>query len=261
MKGRGSTSVSIPAPLGKDTRARRAARAALAELLWDEAGARRLPTERALAEAMGRCTSDDVWWVCEANSAGPLYLLPTREWIRALARLVRSLGVRTVVEVAAGDGFVSARLQAAVPEVRILATDSGAWATPRGRMSDADRRAMGGVPMAGIRAAPQVERLAATTAVARYRPDLVLVVWAPPGTLVDRVIRAPTRYVLDVSVDGDVCGNGMRTWRFEKDFLSGHIEDRALCRLDGGAAKERATRVTLYYGARHRRFGVTRTRG
>lgn len=250
------TPVTVPPPRGRDTRARAAARAQLAAVLWDEAGERRLPTDRALSAAMRRCSSDDVWWVCETNSAGPLYHLPTREWLRALTRLLRSLEVRTIVEVAAGDGFLAGRLAAAVPEIRVYATDSGAWATPRGRMHARDRREFAGVPLAGIRAARQVLRMSATAAVERYRPDLVLVVWAPPGTLVERVIRAPTRYVLDISVDGDVCGNGQRTWRFEKEFLSGPIEERGLCRLDDDPQRARATRATLYYGARHRRFGV-----
>lgn len=250
--------VTVPPPRGRDTRARRLAREHLVKVLWDEAGRRRLPTDRALTEALARCTKDDVWWVCETNSVGPLYFLPTRAWMRALARLVRALGVRKMLEVAAGDGFVSAQLARLVPELRVIATDSGGWATPRGRMTDSDRRAFAGVPLAGIRAAPSVERCAATTAVSKYRPDLTLVVWAPPGTLVDRVIRAPTRYVLDISVDGDVCGNGARTWRFEKEFLSGAIEERGLCRLDHDVTTARATRATLYYGARDRRFGVTR---
>jgi hypothetical protein len=94
-----------------------------------------------------------------------------------------------------------------------------------------------------------VQRMAATTAVRKYRPGITLVSWAPPGTIVDRVIRASKHWVLDISVDGDVCGNGMRTWRFDKEFLSGPIETRALCRLDERPRIERHTRVTLYRGA------------
>jgi hypothetical protein len=42
----------------------------------------------------------------------------------------------------------------------------------------------------------------------------------------------------------------MKTWRFEKEFLDGPIESRALCRLDTRPSVVRATRVTLYEGAR-----------
>ena len=47
-----------------------------------------------------------------------MYLLPTREWVDALAAYVRALSPRRVLEVGAGDGFLSACLAAAVPEVR-----------------------------------------------------------------------------------------------------------------------------------------------
>src|SRR4051794_33331127 len=100
---RQTAAVTIPNP-PRDTPARRNARAALATLLWDDDGRRRLPRDRELVAAMDRCGARDVWWVCETNSAGPLYHLPTREWMRALAAVVRSLRVRKVVEVAAGDG-------------------------------------------------------------------------------------------------------------------------------------------------------------
>lgn len=246
--------VTIPRPLGRDTRARRAAREALARVLWTEQGDRRLPSERALVAALSRCRADDVWWVCETSSAGPVYLLPTREWVGALARFLARQRVRSVLEIGAGDGFLATCLAQACPRVRVTATDTGAWARPAGRMTDADRVELAGVPLAGIAAGPQVLRMSAARAVERFRPDLVLVSWAPPGLLVERAIRAPARLVLDIGVDGDVCGNGMHTWRFAKDFLEGPLETRALCRLDARPRHERHTRVTLYYGAAHPRW-------
>jgi hypothetical protein len=270
MRSPPSTPVSVPSPAlaaklaagltGRDTRARAAARAALVDVLWSKDGQRRLPRERELVAAIEACDARDLWWVCEANSAGPLYLLPTREWIEVLARTVDALGVKRVLEVAAGDGFLSACLQRARPKLTVIATDSGAWASASRRQSARDKRELRGVPFAGIRMGAHVERAAVTTAVKCHRPDLVLVSWAPPGTLVERAIRGPCRFVLDVSVDGDVCGNGMRTWRFQKELLDGPIEERALCRLDTRPRRldARHTRVTLYYGARHREYGVDR---
>jgi hypothetical protein len=258
VHNRRAHTVTVPPPvgLGRDTRARARARAALVEVLWAPGGARRLPRERELVRAIEACDRRDLWWVCEANSAGPVYLLPTREWIDALAAVIDALKVRRVLEVAAGDGFLALCLKQARPRLVVQAADDHSWARPGRRQNARDRRELRGVPLAGIAIGAHVQRASVTHAVRAHRPDLVLVSWAPPGLLVERAIRGPCRFVLDLSVDGDVCGNGMRTWRFHKEMLDGPIEARALCRLDVQPTRERHTRATLYYGARHREFGV-----
>ena len=245
--------ITIPPPvgLGRDTKKRAAARAALAAVLWHDDGTRKLPTDAALSAALEACDPRDVWWVCEASSAGPVYLLPTVEWIEALAAFLDDTKSKTVLEVAAGDGFLSSCLQAARPKLKVIATDDHSWTRARKRQSDDDVALYKGVEFAGIPKRAHVERMAGVTAVNTYKPDVVLVSWPPPGTLVDRLVRAKSWFVIDISVEGDVCGNGMKTWRFEKDFLFGPLEDLALCRLDARPSQERATRVTLYYGREH----------
>lgn len=262
--------VTVPAPpKGRDSSKRKQARAALVDVLFDARGQRRLPREQELVAAIddvmcaggNAAGAQDLWWVCEANSRGPLYLLPTREWIGALATFLDEVKAKRVLEVAAGDGFVSACLRRRRPELVVTATDDFSWTKPQGRMTDGDRVEFGGVDLKGIQPLPLVEKLSAVAAVKQHKPDVVLVSWAPPGTLVERVIRAPSKLVLDISVDGDVCGNGMKTWRFEKEFLDGPLEQRALCRLDVKPGEARATRATLYFGKRHKRFGVEKRGG
>jgi hypothetical protein len=250
--------ITVPSPrTGRDTSQRRAARAALVDVLWDARGRRRLPRERDLADAIDACSHDDAWWVCEANSGGPLYLLPNREWLTALAKFIDDSGAKKVLEIGAGDGFLSTILQRRRPRLQVRATDDFSWTRTAGRMNAADRREFGDTQFSGIQPLPIVEKRSAVRTIEQWRPDLVLVSWAPPGTLVERAIRAPSRLVLDLSVDGDVCGNGDKTWRFEKEFLEGPIETRALCRLDESPHAARMTRATLYYGRRHPRFAVT----
>lgn len=250
--------VTIPAPkgIGRDTAERRTARQRLAELIWDKNGKRRLVGERSLVKAIEQCDPRDVWWVCEMSSAGPVYQLPTREWITHLRHFITKNKVRTVLEVAAGDGFLAQCLAKACPKVRIIATDDKSWSKAHARMSAADRQTFKNVAVAGIQIASHfdVKKMAAVTAVKRYSPDLVIISWAPPGTLVERVIRAPSRLVLDISPDGDVCGNGTATWRFSKDFIEGPLERRALCRLDSRPTELRHSRMTLYYGRKHPMF-------
>jgi hypothetical protein len=242
--------VTIPAPvaLGRDTRRRAQARAALAAVLWDVRGRRRLPGHAELSAALDACDRRDVWWVCEMNSVGPVYLLPTREWLRALAATLDGLQVRTVLEVAAGDGFLSACLARLRPRLRVVATDDGSWRQPGARMSRAERRAYRQVAVPGLAPGSSVQQMSATQAVRTYRPELVLVSWAPPGTLVERLLRAPCQHVLDIGVDGDVCGMGPRTWRHAEALLDGPLEQLALCRLDGRGSEAPHTRVTLYAG-------------
>lgn len=244
------TVAPLPRGMGRDTRARRAAREALAAVLWNADGTRRLPTERALVSAIEACDRRDLWWVCEASSAGPLYLLPTREWVRALARFVTRVKARTVLEVAAGDGFLSACLAHALPGVKVIATDDHSWRRPAARMNDSDRVEFAGVDFAGITAAPAVQRVAATRAVKTYAPDLTVIAWAPPGSLVRRVVRAEgASLVLDLGADGFT--GDTSAWRYRKEFLDGPLVERALCRLDARPSEGRATNATLYYGRAH----------
>jgi hypothetical protein len=250
--------ITVPAPvgLGRDTARRRAAREALVKVLWGPRGARRLPTERELVRAMTACDPRDVWWVCEMSSAGPVYLLPTREWVRELAKYLRTLGAARVLEVAAGDGFLTRCLRATRPRYALVATDDASWAKPAARMSERDREEFHAVPVEGLRVGRNVEALSAKRAVKAYAPDVVLVSWGPPGPLVETMIRAKVKYVVEVGVEGDVCGDVARTWRYQKEFLDGPLEARALCRLDARPKEPRATRVTLYYGRAHAEYGV-----
>lgn len=247
-----STRVVAPPPPpgtrpGSDSPRRARARRRLIDVLWTPTGQRRLPRERELVAAMQACTADDVWWVCEASSAGPVYLLPTREWVRILARWLDATRARVVVEVAAGDGFLAACLRKARPQLRVIATDNHAWTDARARQSARDRRQFRGVPFAGIQPGDDVMRMSATAAVKKFRPDVVIVSWPPPGSLVARVIGAKKKRarVLEITTDGDVCGS-TKSWRFDKEFLDDTpLATRALCRLDDGRSARR-TRVTLY---------------
>lgn len=245
---------TLPAPvaLGRDSLSRARARERLMRTLWNTHGDRRLPSERALTAALRGCDRRDVFWVTEMCSAGPVYLLPTREWVRALAREIVDLGVSSVLEVGAGDGFLARSLRAALPRrVRLVATDSGAWEEPARRMSAAERTELARVAVPGLQLGTNVVRLDALKAVRQYASELVLVSWPPPGPLLERLIRAPVRYVLEIGATGDTCGLGARSWRFAHEVLPGPIETRALCRLDARPARERHTRVTLYYGHAH----------
>ena len=243
----------IPPPvgLGRDTKARAAARDALARVIWDDDGRRRLPRERELATALEACDPRDAWWTCEMSVHGPVYLLPTREWVRALVREVRELGARRVLEAGAGDGFLARCLRDAAPELEVIAVDDASWSEPSARMSGADRRSLKGVRPAGLTLGEGVQRADALRAVRRHLPDLVIVSWAPPGSLVERLIRSPVRHVLEIGTEGDECGRGPDTLRFACELLDGPVERRAICRLDARPSEHRATRVTLYFGRAH----------
>ena len=181
-----------------------------------------------------------------------------RRWGRGAINVrdmnIPSLKAKRVLEVACGDGFLSEWIADALPGVDVTASDSLKWTRPEARMNAGDQRRFAGIPVPGIVPLPHVEKIDALSAVRRARPDLVIIAWPPPGDLVVQLLRAPCRYVLELSSDGDVCGS-RRAWGFHKEFLDGAIAQRALCRLDARPGRPRATRATLYYGARHPRHG------
>jgi hypothetical protein len=227
-----------------------AARAAFARALFRANGARRIPGQAELDAALTALTPDDLAWLCEFSPLGPLYFLPTRRWITALARELRKLGARTVLEVAAGDGVVSQALQAAAPELRVIATDSGAWQKPEARMNAREKRELRGRHVPGLALGANVQRLEARRAIAEYAPDVVLACWLPPGPLLDRLIRANVMHVLEVGAPDGVTPSAY-SWRFAHEFLEGPLETTARCRLDVRPAEQLHSRVTLYFGAGH----------
>jgi hypothetical protein len=234
------------------------AREDVTRLLWTRAGARRIPPTGALDAALGRLGKGELFRICEFDPRGPVYLLPTREMVRALAARIRACGARRVLEVAAGDGFLSAALRPALPGIRIVASDSGAWTEPRARMTASERREFRGVDVPGVRLGGSVLRLDALAAIRRTRPDLVLASWLPPGRLLERLIRAPVRYVLEIGAKGGVTP-GAWSWRFAHEFCE-EVERNARCRLDERPRRELHSRVTLYYGARHPEHARERVR-
>jgi hypothetical protein len=227
-------------------------------LLFAPNGARRLPTVTGLDRALGALPPGGLWRYCETRPTGPLYLLPTREFVRALAEACRKLG-RRVLEVGAGDGFLARALTTAAPDLEVRATDSGGWSKSSARMTPAEQRQWRRVPLAGIPLGQNVERLDALDAVRRYRPDVVVCSWLPPGPLLSQVIRSPCRCVIDIGAGRGVTAQGAWDWRFAHDFLE-PLEQLARCRLDERPAKTLHSRVTLYFGRLHPEFGEERPR-
>jgi hypothetical protein len=210
--------------------------ALLAEL-FRSPSQRRLPSDGALKKALSRCDEEEAFWACEMNAYGPLYFLPTLQSAAALRRRIAKLRCKNVLEVGAGDGFL-ARTLGARP------TDSGAWVKPSARMSKKEARTLKNVAVPGLVLGKNVEKIGAKEAVKKYAPDLVIVSWAPPGLLVEDLIRMPVKYVLDIATDDETTGNGPRTWRYHHEVL----DIPALCRLDND---RRHSRIALYYGRAH----------
>lgn len=230
-----------------------AARAALAQILWKRNGERRLADNALLDRALAEVSPEDLDWIFELSPLGPLYLLPTRGFATSLARTIRALGVTRVLEVAAGDGFLSTCLQRAAPELDITTTDSGAWAKPEARMNDAERTRYRRVHVPGLSLGVNVRRVPARKAIDTYRPELVLASWLPPGKLLDSLIRSPARYVLEIGAPDGVTP-GAWSWRFAHEFCEGAIETNARCRLDHRPKRALHSRVTLYFAASHPEF-------
>jgi protein-L-isoaspartate O-methyltransferase len=235
------------------------ARAALARAIWSKSGARRLPTGSELDRALTQLPPAELAWMCEFAPLGPLYLLPTRPFVKALARTLEELGAGRILEVAAGDGFLARALRQVSPRLEVVATDSGAWSRASARMSRRELHSLRGVAVPGVRAGADVLRMDARRAIREVAPDLVLCSWLPPGHMLDALIRAPVRHVLEIGAGSGVTASAW-SWRFQHEFLEGALERHARCRLDARPGRTLHSKVTLYFGAAHPDFHEERVR-
>ena len=128
------------------------------------------------------------------------------------------------------------------------------------RMTAREARSSLGRKARGLKLGADVSRLDAVAAVRRYRPDVVLAIWLPPGSLLSRLIAAPCRYVLEVGAGGGVTAAGNWDWRHSHELLDGSLQTLARCRLDDRPERKLHTTVTLYHGRRHPEFAIERPR-
>ena len=235
-----------------------AARDRVEGLLWTRSGERRLPATRSLDRAVERLPRGALFELCELDPRGPVWFLPTRgprsRAGEAPRRLARGEG-------AGGGGgrwiplFGASPAGASVTRRRHRLRRVGG---PAGQVNARERRELLGVEVPGVRPGPSVLKLDAIAAVRRFRPDVVLACWLPPGRLLERLIRAPVRYVLEIGARGGITP-GAWNWRFAHEFCE-DLERHARCRLDERPRRALHSTVTLYYGARHPEHATERVR-
>ena len=126
-------------------------------------------------------------------------------------------------------------------------------------MSRDEQRAHAAAAVPGLRLGASVQKLGARRALATFAPDVVFCAWLPPGQLLDALIRAPVRYVLEIGAGSGVTASAY-SWRFAHEFLEGPLALRARCRLDARPAELLHSRITLYYGRAHPDFYEERVR-
>jgi hypothetical protein len=212
------------------------------DLLWSPQGKRKLPSAAAFDRAVAKLPRGALWKMCEFAPGGPIYFIPTKPFLRALATRIRTEWAPLVLEVGAGDGHLAKSLQAIAPDLQVVATDSAAWEKPRARMSQRERRTMRLAP-SGLKPGPEVLRLDAVEAIQMFRPDVVIASWIPPGPLLGRIIRA-ARLVLEIGAGSGITGD-IACWKYPHEFCE-ELEALGRCRLDERPAEKLHSRVTLY---------------
>lgn len=224
-------------------------------VLWDAVGNRVLPTTAAFdAEnnrAMHEVTRLDdhqvdlkidyiftgLHFATDAKLGGiPIWHIPTVEWIADLVGFLRARRLRRVLEIGAGDGFLTQRLREAAPDwYEFIATDDHSW----GDTFD--------IP-------DWVEKLDGEVAVDKYRPDLAIWVWPPHQSQeMARIILHPRcKLYLEVGESWNGCtGSDFVRKRFEHEVVE-ELWEHGRCRTDHNGIYH--TDARLYPGAGNLRF-------
>jgi hypothetical protein len=191
------------------------------------------PLEYLLPEARWRELAhnfpDEADWLMALSQATGVYFFPSREFVRALMRYLKLLGVTRLLEIGAGRGYLTAALApgCAAAGIRFRAVDKGE-----------------GEFVSALPVYPGVERGDALAAIRAFRPQVVLYAWPPPGQSVAAICQAPFLHYLILI--GEV-GGGATGAREDWDTLP-HRVSPALSRYGRGRTGARRHRVTIFYG-------------
>ncbi|MEW6659825.1 MAG: DUF1566 domain-containing protein [Thermodesulfobacteriota bacterium] len=173
-------------------------------------GRRRVPSRR---EVEGFLQEGGVISEVARVEKAQLYFLPTKEFLRALIRLCRHLGVKRVLEVGAGEGFMAGAL--AARGLPVVATDL---------------EAMAGAPY-GV----PVHRAGHLEAVAAWQPDLIFWCWPPLGSRAPQELLQARgwKYYLDVGDGGGATAAANLVPQFRGRYLP-TLSRLGYTRLDWG---------------------------
>jgi hypothetical protein len=173
------------------------------------------------------------------SQATGVYFFPSREFVQVLMRYLKLLGVSRLLEVGAGRGYLTAALAplSAAAGISFRAVDRGE-----------------GEFVSGEPVYPGVEPGYALAALDRFRPEVALYAWPPPGQSVAPICQRPFLHYLIVIGEGGGGATGAR-----EDWLTlPHRESPALSRYGRGRTGSQPHRVTIFYGAGPK-FGTGRT--
>ena len=205
-------------------------------VLWDEDLRRICPTVAAFDahndwEAM-------LFTACHPEVGRAIFFIPTVEWVERMVRFLALIGARRVLEVGAGDGFLTQCLREAAPGIDFVASDTK---NPESQW--------------GIDYPEWVEQEDALESVLRVRPDLVIWAWPPLGSdAMELVIRSPwcPLYLEIGEGPGGCTGNEETSERFSHRSMR-YLAEHGRCRTDNEITC-RHTWCGLYPGRAHPGF-------
>jgi hypothetical protein len=192
------------------------------------------PLEHLLLEARWRELAagvpDETAWFMALSRATGVYFFPSREWVQALRRYLKLLGVTRLLEAGAGRGYLTAALTPWCPAagIRFRAVDRG------------DGEFVSGLPVY-----PGVETGDALLAARELRPEVVVYAWPPPGQSVRPLCQLPFLHYLMVIGEADGGATGTR----EDWETLPHRVSPALSRYGRGRTGGLNHRVTIFYGS------------
>jgi hypothetical protein len=195
------------------------------------------PLSHLLPEArwreLARRVPDETQWLMALSQTTGVYFFPSQEFVRALLRYLRLLGVTRLLEVGAGRGYLTAALAplCAAAGIQFRAVDKGQ-----------------GEFVSHLSVYPGVERTDALTALTRFRPQVVLYAWPPPGQSVAAICQAPfLHYLILMGEDWGGATGAREDWQNLPHKIS-----PALSRYGRGRTGARRHRVTVFYGGASR---------
>jgi hypothetical protein len=182
---------------------------------------------------LARGVPDEAAWLMALSRATGVYFFPSREWVQALGRYLRRLGITRLLEAGAGRGYLTAALApwCAATGIRFRAVDRG------------DGEFVSGLPVY-----PGVEKADARRAAREFKPQVILYAWPPPGQSVGPLCQMPFLHYLIVVGE---TGGGATGAREDWETLP-HRVSPALSRYGRGRTGALNHRVTVFYGGGRR---------